>query len=41
MIPPPIRHGGYTSTIDHTVPPDVPYENWLYYLEVKMKAMEG
>ena len=40
-IPPLLPDGGYIPTIDHTVPPDVPYENWLYYLEVKMKAMEG
>ena len=27
--------------LDHTVPPDVPYENWLYYLELKRKLIEG
>ena len=32
---------GYIPTIDHTVPPDVPYENFRYYLELKVKAMEG
>ena len=40
-IPPLMADGGYIPTIDHTVPPDVPYENFRYYLEVKMKAMEG
>lgn len=40
-VPPLVADGGYIPTIDHTVPPDVPYENLLYYLEVKAKAMEG
>ncbi|MGD8238031.1 MAG: uroporphyrinogen decarboxylase family protein [Armatimonadota bacterium] len=40
-IPPLLEDGGYIPTIDHSVPPDVSYENWLYYLEVKMNAMEG
>jgi uroporphyrinogen-III decarboxylase len=25
---------GYIPSLDHTVPPDVPYENYIYYLEV-------
>lgn len=33
--------GGYIPTVDHTVPPDVPYANFTYYLEIKRKALEG
>jgi hypothetical protein len=31
--------GGFIPTVDHAVPPDVPYENWLYYLEVKRELL--
>jgi len=27
--------------VDHTVPPDVSYKNFLYYLEVKRKLLAG
>lgn len=33
--------GGYIPTVDHSVPPDVPYDNFLYYLEVKKNAIKG
>lgn len=40
-IPPLIElGGGYIPTVDHTVPPDVPLENFLYYLELKRKIAE-
>ncbi len=39
-IPPMLDQGGYIPTLDHTVPPDVPYDNFLYYLELK-KQMIG
>jgi len=32
--------GGYIPAVDHTVPPDVPLENFLYYLELKWKIAE-
>ena len=32
--------GGYIPTVDHTVPPDVPLENFLYYLQLKRKIAE-
>ena len=32
--------GGYIPTIDHSIPPDVPYENFLYYFQ-KKKEMLG
>jgi uroporphyrinogen decarboxylase len=37
---PMLAHGGYIPTIDHTVPPDVPYENFMYYMERKMRMLE-
>jgi len=37
-IPELIADGGYIPTIDHAVPPEVPYENWLinYYLIISL-----
>ena len=40
-IPVLIESGGYIPTIDHSVPPDTPLENFIYYLELKMKLLEG
>ena len=40
-LPPLLEDGGYIPMLDHTVPPDVPYENWLFYLEQKRKIVEG
>jgi len=34
---PMLETGGYIPIVDHTVPPDVPLENFLYYLELKEK----
>ena len=31
--------GGYIPSLDHTVPPDVPYENYLYYLSVLKECL--
>jgi len=31
--------GGYVPTVDHTIPPDVPLENFLFYLELKRKVI--
>ena len=39
-IPPLLEQGRYIPAIDHTVQPDVPYENWLYYLELKQRLLE-
>ena len=30
-IMPLIEQGGYIPTIDHSIPPDVSYENFTYY----------
>lgn len=38
-IPELVADGGYIPTIDHSVPPDISYENFLYYLKVKLEAM--
>lgn len=36
-----LETGGYIPHLDHTVPPDIPYENFLYYLELKYAIAEG
>ena len=33
--------GGYVPTVDHTLPPDIPLQNFLYYLELKRKVVEN
>ena len=38
-IPALLDDGGYIPTIDHAVPPDVSYANWLYYLELKSRLL--
>lgn len=40
-IMPMLETGGYIPTVDHTVPPDVPLGNFLYYLELKREIAEG
>ena len=35
------KKGGYIPALDHTVPPNIPLENFLYYLELKRKIAEG
>lgn len=36
-----IEEGGFIPTIDHTVPPDVPWENFRYYMEMKQALLQG
>ncbi|GIV21122.1 MAG: hypothetical protein KatS3mg023_2873 [Armatimonadota bacterium] len=36
-----IEEGGCIPTIDHTVPPDVPWENFRYYMEMKQALLQG
>jgi len=38
-LKPLIDEGGYIPTVDHRVPPDVSYENYLYYLSEKRKVL--
>jgi len=33
VVPPMLKKGGYIPCTDHNIPPDVPYDNFLYYLE--------
>lgn len=41
QVPQLIESGGYVPTIDHSIPPDVSYENFLYYLDLKRQIIEG
>ena len=34
---PSVDRGGYIPFVDHRCPPDVTYENYLYYLDLKEK----
>jgi uroporphyrinogen decarboxylase len=34
-LAPVVEEGGYIPHMDHRVPPDISYENYLYYLDVK------
>ena len=36
-----VEEGGYIPTIDHTVPPDVSWQNICDYMEAKKKLLEG
>jgi len=38
-VPQLVADGGYIPTLDHSFPPDISYENFLYYLKVKQKAI--
>jgi len=41
QVPYLIEAGGYIPSIDHSIPPDVSYPNFMYYLDVKRKILEG
>lgn len=36
-----IEEGGFIPTVDHTVPPDVSWDNFRYYMDLKMKLLSG
>ena len=36
-----IEEGGYIPTIDHTVPPDVSWDNFRCYMDCKMALLSG
>jgi uroporphyrinogen decarboxylase len=36
-----IEEGGYIPTIDHTVPPDVSWDEFRYYMDAKQALLEG
>jgi uroporphyrinogen decarboxylase len=39
ILPPLLADGGFIPTIDHAVPPDISYDNFQYYLEVKRRLL--
>ncbi|HOK80543.1 MAG TPA: uroporphyrinogen decarboxylase family protein [bacterium] len=41
QVPYLLETGGYIPTIDHSIPPDVSYKNFMYYLEFKKKLLSG
>lgn len=40
-LAPLIEGGGYIPTIDHSIPPDVSYDDFRYYLEVKERLLRS
>lgn len=36
-----IEEGGFIPTVDHTVPPDVSWDNFCYYMDSKRRLLEG
>jgi len=36
-----VEEGGYIPTVDHTVPPDVSWDNFRYYMDAKMALLSG
>jgi len=38
-LAPLVETGGFIPTIDHTIPPDAPYENFLYYMSLKRRLL--
>jgi uroporphyrinogen decarboxylase len=40
-VPQLLEAGGYIPYVDHTVPPDVPWENFVYYMDLKQRCLEG
>lgn len=40
-LAPLIEEGGFIPTVDHTVPPDVSWENFIYYMDVKHRLLAG
>ena len=41
VVLPLIEEGGFIPTIDHSIPPDVSYDSFCYYLERKRRAIFG
>ncbi len=40
-LAPLVEQGGFIPFVDHAVPPDISWENWVYYTDFKMKLIEG
>ena len=41
MVAPLVEEGGYIPWLDHSVPPDVSYDNFLYYMDQLEKLCTG
>ena len=40
-LAPLVEDGGFIPTVDHTVPPDVSWDNFRYYMDEKRKLLNG
>jgi hypothetical protein len=40
-LAPLVEAGGYIPTVDHLIPPDVPLDNFLYYMQRKSELLRG
>lgn len=40
-VPPLVGDGGYIPRPDHAIPPDVPYNNYMYFMEFLKKVLEN
>ena len=40
-VPRLLEQSGYFPYLDHTFPPDISYQNFLYYMELKQKLLRG
>lgn len=40
-LAPLLEDGGYIPTVDHTVPPDVSWDNFRHYIDAKMALLSG
>ena len=40
-LPQLLERGGYFPALDHTFPPDISYQNFQYYMELKEKLLRG
>lgn len=40
-LAPVVEEGGFIPTVDHTVPPDVPLDHFVYYMERKQALLRG
>ena len=41
QLAPLVEEGGFIPHVDHTVPPDISWENFIYYMDVKRRLLEG
>ncbi len=40
-LPELLEDGGYIPTVDHTVPPEVSWQDFLYYMDLKRRCLAG